>query len=179
MSALRLFFALWPSDEEARATHELAGRALSGVDGRPIPVERLHLTLWFLGNTAPESVGAVQAAARRVAGPDFELTLDETGCWRRKGIAWLAPSEPPPALEAIRRSLGVGLEAAGVALEARGWRPHVTLARKVSASVRAGAGEGVRWRIRDFVLVRSVTHSGGPDYTILDRFSLGVRAPPV
>lgn len=178
MSALRLFFALWPSIPEARATHDLAGQQLAGVDCKRVPVERLHLTLAFLGSIASERLPAVEAAAQAIAGARFALTLDRLGCWRRKGLAWLAPTESPPELEALRRNLDAGLSEAGRGLEKRNWRPHVTLARKVTGPVKAGTVEPVRWRIRDFVLVRSVTHASGPEYTILSRYSLGVRAPP-
>lgn len=171
MNALRLFFALWPQKKEAQAVHTLARRQLAGLDCKPVPIERLHLTLLFLGNVSSERLQEVEAAAT-VNGSAFTLELDHIGYWRRAKVAWLGPSQAPEALEVLAQDLRDALGATGLELETRPFRPHVTLARKLARPVASGSVECLAWQVNEFALVRSVTHAAGPEYTQLARFSL-------
>ena len=61
----RYFFALWP---EAGAASELArvAVALAGlVGGRPVPLERIHLTLAFLGALDDGALGSAAVSRLR------------------------------------------------------------------------------------------------------------------
>jgi 2'-5' RNA ligase len=63
------------------------------------------------------------------------------------------------------------LRAGGFAFEARPFKPHLTLARKVQRALREEAMPPVAWRVTDFALVRS--ESGTGRYTTMERWALG------
>ena len=173
MKQARLFFALWPSKAEARQTASAAQAWLGSGGGRLIPRERMHMTLLFVGGVMVELVDTVASSAAAIAESGFDLQLDEAGYWRRPRIAWLAPSKPPPALIRLAGQLRASTMAAGVALESRPFKPHVTLARKVTQAPGKAPGQPLRWKIKGFGLYQSVTHPSGPRYSLVRPFPLG------
>ncbi len=173
MKPQRLFLALWPGHKAAAATSAAARRWLQDCPCRLVPAQRLHLTLVFLGNVTAEALPGVKAAARSVSAPGFELALDTAGFWRRAGVAWLAPSAPPPALKDLAAQLRKALQGAGFELETRSFRPHVTIARKLNKRPVLAPGAPVNWRCGGFCLVHSVTHASGPQYRQIAQFPLG------
>lgn len=92
--------------------------------------DNYHLTLAFLGETG--RVEEAAAALHQAQAPPFSLRTTSPGCFPRKGgdIWWLGV-EPVPGLLTVQRNLVSALEQAGFSLEARPYRPHITLARKV------------------------------------------------
>lgn len=166
---MRLFFALWPSPEAARALGEWAGEVQRTADGRATRAETIHLTLAFLGEADPKKA---IAAAREVRGKAFELPMDAARYWPKQRIVWAGPGTLPPALDELVRNLHARLAAAGFTLEARPFAAHVTLLRKAKPAVLGPLPE-VRWRADDFVLVRSVPSRLGSRYETVTRFPLG------
>ena len=65
------------------------------------------------------------------------------------------------------------LETIGFARERRPFRPHVTLARKVTSPGEMALRGTVEWRADGFVLVRSVTDPSGAQYAVIRRWPLG------
>lgn len=168
-SPQRLFFALWPDPAVRRALAGLGREAAAGR-GRPVHPEDLHLTLVFLGSVAPERLEQVTAAAGRVRFQPFELRLDHYGWWPRPRVLWCAPAEVPPPLPALFGELQRELAACGFAPEKRAYRPHITLARKVSRGRSGTLEEPIRWPVREFVLVSSRTHGDPPRYRVLKKW---------
>ena len=151
----RIFFALWP-DGPARAALAGIGRRLAAeAGGRAVPAANLHLTLAFLGEVPDDRVVAALAVAAGVRGSAFDLALDRTGTFRRAGVSWAGPSAMPPGLVRLQSALETALRAAGFALDARPFAPHLTLARKVANPRAEAAIEPVEWRVERFALVRS------------------------
>ena len=166
----RFFFACWPAEDAARTLSRMA-RALAGrLEGRAVPDGKAHLTLAFLGEIAPDRVGAAIEAARSVSGPPFTMTLDRLGAFRRAGVAWAGASMPDPALLALQGALEAELRARAFELEARPFKPHVTLVRRVGVALREEAIDPVAWRVTDFALVRSEAGTGR--YTTIGRWIL-------
>jgi 2'-5' RNA ligase len=66
----------------------------------------------------------------------------------------------PAGLRSLHAALGDGLRAQGLPMEAREYRPHVTLARRAEGSVPPVQAPGLRWRITACVLVKSVPGAG-------------------
>ena len=168
-STMRLFLALWPAEglREAlvawqRGWSWSAGAALV----RP---ERLHLTLHCLGAVDAERVPALRDGLA-VACEPFELDLQagRAGVWPG-GIAVLETAAPAPLLD-LHARLGKALQALGLPLEARPWRPHLTFARKAAGSRPPPAGPAAAWQgAGGYVLARStpgqgytIVHSHGP-----------------
>ncbi len=167
---LRLFFALWPdaATREGLADWTRAIHRASG--GRAMRPENVHLTLAFLGSTPSAALPAVTAAAGKVTPRAFTLRIDEPGYWRHNQIACAGVQEPPPALDALVADLRAALVEAKIAFDARAFVAHITLVRKARPGFEMPQLEPIEWPVRDFVLVRSVSGSGGSSYEVAQRW---------
>lgn len=168
----RLFFALWPSDEfrsdvEA-ATHSIA----QASRGRLIPPRNFHVTLLFLGDVSPVDFEAVQRAGAQLAGsPGFELVFDGIETLGRS-VLCLTTSAPPAAAIALAEQLRGSLPPYMQRPDARGFHPHITLARDLPRGQRRQPIQSLRMKVNDFVLVESVRDAGGSHYSVLTRWPL-------
>lgn len=158
--ALRLFIALWPDDglREALAAAQGGWRWPPGA--RPVPAEKLHLTLHFLGAQPADRLPRLRQAIDAEQGFGCDLVLDHAACWRN-GVAVLEPRTPPPVLAALHRALGASLAAMAITPEDRPWKPHVTLARDAGGATVPAALSPLRWRTGAPVLVESLSGRGG------------------
>jgi 2'-5' RNA ligase len=167
---LRLFFALWPDDATRRALAEWCRRIHEVAGGRPTRAEAIHQTLAFLGDCQPARIPEVEAAAGRVQPRSFELVLDRAGLWQHNRIAWAGAAAMPRALDALVAELRAALANARVAFDAKPFALHITLVRKARPGAALPPLEPIRWRVTDFVLVRSVLRAGGSEYAIQRRW---------
>ena len=168
----RLFFALWPSDDSRAALVDASRLAMRACGGRAVPARHYHVTLAFLGdgNRPAERVDWLIAMAP-VAMPELDLILDRFCHWRGPGILWIGPHECPAGLASLAAQIRAQLESLGISYDHRDFRPHLTLARKVSTLPELEAPAPVRWPVRAFVLVASVATPDGPGYEVVHRFS--------
>lgn len=130
------------------------------------------MTLLFLGAVAVDLIDSVDDAAQALSQSRFSLELDRLGCWRRSQVAWLAPSSPPAAAMELAAALRLAAGSVGIGLESRRFRPHVTLARRVSKPIPGRSVTSLRWQINGFGLYQSVTHAAGPEYRCLRQYPL-------
>ena len=173
ISSQRLFFALWPDDATRAAIVERSAAHVHAAGGRPIPPEKLHVTLAFLGGVAESHLADVRAAAGRVRATPFEMTLTHVRHWRRTGLLCLQPPQVPTALATLVRTLWMPLGECGFEQDPRPYRAHVTLAR----DARPPRGlpneiEPIRWTIRELSLVESFTDQRGARYERLQTWPL-------
>lgn len=153
---------------------------------RYAPVD-LHLTLFFLGATAPERVPALEAALAEAAAAHAapELVIGRAGAFPGRGrerVLWLDVGGPgTEQLERLQRDVAARMPALGFAPDARPWRAHLTLAR-----VRDGRGAaavpdaffaldpGIPWKPTELALVESLAGRanapGAQTYRALARF---------
>ena len=171
----RLFFALWPS-EDVRAGLAEVMASLHVRRAKPVPAENLHITLLFLGSVTAQTRICAEKIAAGIAGHPFELSLDQIGFWPQSGILWLGARELPESLVALARDLRHGIAGCGIDLDARPFKPHVTLMRKALVVRRERPLGAVAWRVDDFVLVESKTTRDGSHYQVLTSWRLGVDA---
>jgi 2'-5' RNA ligase len=166
----RLFFAVWP-DAAAAAALAVLARQLAGVcGGRPVPAEKLHITLAFLGEVDADRTADLLGCAAARARP-FRVELDRVGAFRRAGVAWAGPSMPAPELVALQEALAACLGAKGFALEEREFNPHLTLVRRIERKTPVASISPIAWNADAFTLVRSETGIGR--YTVVERWPLG------
>jgi len=168
---MRLFFAVWPDEAAARALEALALALANMTGGKPVPREKIHLTLAFLGEVAGDRVEDASAAGAQVRGAPFRLRLDQVGSFRRAGVAWAGCRNAPARLASLQSDLAASLGAHGFTLEERAFAPHITLARRIRKSVPNALTEAIAWRVRDVTLVRSETGTGR--YAVMQRWPLG------
>lgn len=168
---LRLFLALWP-DAATRDALNRNGKWLHRHwGGRRMRADTLHITLAFLGATPVDKLDAAVACADAVEGEPYELLLDQAGYWRHNRIGWLGASETPPQHAELVEALNAQLRAADFPVDERPHVPHVTLLRK-SDGGEVPECRPVRWPMREFVLVKSVTEPDGARYEVMRRWVL-------
>lgn len=175
--------------EQVRA--RLAAQGLADVF-RWTPVEQMHLTLRFLGETT--SAQQAQLAARLAAvvagyGP-FGLTVSGVGCfprWQAPRVLWLGIQGASQALGALQAEVEQAAQEVGFVPEERPFSPHLTIARlqrqadrpaqrragEILAALAArGEPPGIPWPVQEIVHMRSDLRPGGPIYTVLETFRL-------
>jgi 2'-5' RNA ligase len=163
----RLFFALWP-DEGLRAAIVERRERLGALSRRRVPDHNLHLTLLFLGDQPADRLGDIEAAADGLSASPGELVLDRFGWFAGARVVWLG-GEPPRFLNVLSSRLYSRISALGLSVDARPFRPHVTLFRKVSPRPELPEVAPLRWPVRDFALIESISNC---PYQVLRTYSL-------
>lgn len=171
MIPLRLFLAFWPN-ASIRRQIEQTREMFHNVKARWIHPENLHVTLVFLGDTAPDRLPSIVASLSGVQIGGFDLTLDFALIHYRSRMLWLTPTEKPPALIALARLLMERLQGLGFKPDSRRYSPHVTLARKIQGKPACRAIAPIQWSIDCFSLIDSKPGENGSIYTIVENWSL-------
>ena len=172
----RLFFALVPDPEVRAACARVAKdiKMKAQPAGYLVNPERYHMTLLFLGDavSAPQEEAALAAAATVRIAP-FALTLDHAGSFARNRQVpwWLGPREAPMA-DALSAALREAMHRAGVTPDRMRFVPHLTIVRDAHHALAQTAIKPIEWRVREFVLVRSVLDSTPPEYRVIGRWPL-------
>ena len=157
---MRLFFALWPG-EEVRARLARSSRELrASCGGRPVPAQRLHMTLAFLGSLEAERIAEAERAASEVVARAMSLVLDQPGYWKHNRIVWAGASAPPPALEGLVLELRGALARSRIAFDPKPFAAHVTLLRDARKPRAMPVLEPIRWEVEGFALLRSQLEGG-------------------
>lgn len=126
---------------------------------RTVPVENLHLTLNFLGDTNEELLPAVSRIVLSVAEsePRFSITFRGLGTFpniRRPSVVWAGVSSADPCVR-LAKALSHFLKPLGFEPEQRPYRPHLPLAR-------------VKRPLSDDRLKNLVTQMEGVEFATLD-----------
>ena len=180
---MRAFVAIdLPPDWATALTHL---QARLGV-GRPVDPDAFHVTLAFLGeDVADEQLEAFHdgAAALRLQPFDLEIRgLTAEGAASPAVVtADVVPSEP---LNVLQGRVATAARRAGITLERRRFRPHVTILRfrrrlepGALDRLRRGLEAEARFRldpftVRGFTLYRSTLTHDGPVHEDLARYPL-------
>ena len=170
MSYKRLFFGL-DATEQSHALGQLQQRV--ALTAKPVVAENLHLTLLFLGQVAEEKLDALSHVGQRVASAhgNLQITLDNLGLFHHAQVAWIGPSQPPEALLALEQALRTGVTRLGLPLEARPYRPHVTLYRK-ARSLPPQQAPRITLQARELHLYESLSTPEGVRYIKLASWPL-------
>jgi 2'-5' RNA ligase len=177
------------------------GESQAGVTARAVRVgvgrgvkwaspSGVHLTLKFIGGTPPELVpeierrlGAALAGRRR-----FALATAGLGVFpnlRAPRVIWVGLAGELPELTVVQRQVEEAIAPLGYPAEARGFSPHLTLARVqewVGPADRQLLGEVVRgyslpaprrFEVAEVSLIRSELGRAGARYTRLLAVPLG------
>ncbi|MEM9168275.1 MAG: RNA 2',3'-cyclic phosphodiesterase [Pseudomonadota bacterium] len=174
----RLFVALDLPEVVADALSVLQ----SGVDGaRWRTPEQFHLTLAFIGDVDRHGHDDVGAALDGLSAPGFSLTLSGAGYFgdHRPRALW-AGLDAEPALKHLHDKIVAALRRFDVAVDARKFTPHVTLAYLAGVSQDAAerycAGHGLfrcgPFPVRAFNLYESYLGGEASHYEILESYPL-------
>jgi RNA 2',3'-cyclic 3'-phosphodiesterase len=180
---LRLFLAADVPGDHLTRLHEAATELRRAFpQARWIPEGNQHVTLKFLGATAPEQVPKVAGVCGSVAASHQQarVHLGALGAFpsmRRARVLWIAIEDSDSLLTRLATSLDRGLATLGFAAEERAYTPHLTLARLKSPAPVDGArfpgvAELAPIHIDHMTLYRSRVSSKGAVYEPLDHFAL-------
>ena len=132
----RLFIAVDLAPEVAARAGRIAARLRdAGIEAAWVHSTQLHLTLHFLGDAVDDAnlhriCVAMDEAAATV--PAFRIAFGGVGVFpdlRRPRVVWLGVRTGAAELGRLHDALAARLEPLGFPPEARGFRPHLTLAR--------------------------------------------------
>jgi 2'-5' RNA ligase len=180
---MRLFVGIPLAATVIRELTAASTRLRSDGDGlRWSKPESWHITLQFLGNTAPERYECVVARLGELRLPPVPIWLEGLGCFDRAGVLFAAV-RPTAELLLLQRRVTRATEACGFPVDARPYQPHITLARSKGKG-RAQGLSALKTRARaapdftqfvagEFLLYESVLSPSGSDYAIRARFPLG------
>lgn len=146
--------------------------------GRPVAPSNLHATLVFLGSVGEADMPAVMAAAEGLAAVPFEILFDRVEHWPRPQVLVTVASSPPQVAAALAGDLGARLARNGLKIEPRPWRPHVTLARKVTRPAAGLALGPVRWAVNELSLIESRSDPAGVRYVVVRSWPLAAPGSP-
>jgi len=161
----RLFFAIKPDAPAAARIERLARdlRSELGLRGSPFERERLHVTLYFIGDFPGIPDGAVERLSQ-IAGSaadtaPFRIRFDRVGSFPRKDRRRplvLQGDDGVLAVTALHDRLHGALAEAGLVPPAPGrYTPHLTLLYD-DRSVADLTIDPIVWTVREFMLMHSL-----------------------
>ena len=159
---MRLFVQVRPSDDAIR--HLRAH--LTGV--RTSNPDQWHVTLAFLGEVESAEPLYDGLAAAASLHPPFRLSLRGGGSFGPRAT-WAAVGGDVDALRALAGDVEAVCRDAGVHLEDRAYRPHLTVGRVDRRLLSSYDGPG--WDVREIQLVHSVLGNRAV-HTVLRAFPL-------
>ena len=184
---MRLFVALWPPAEVVEhmrtAVADVADRVGVPSGLRWVTAQQLHLTMAFLGEVDPPRRTQIEERLARVCGRHPPLSLSLAGGGRfGERILFVKVAGDREQLGRLAMSVAAAGRRAGLTLEDRRWRAHITLARarQGGGSLRALAHalDGYHsspWTADELHLVQSRLGAGEnrrSSYQTLARWSL-------
>jgi 2'-5' RNA ligase len=163
---MRLFVSVRPPPT---AIAHLAA-ALPG--SRTSRTDQWHITLAFLSDV-PASTGLYQGLCDATAKHrPFELQLAGGGVFGGARVVWAGVGGEVEQLNRLASDVQAACRAAGVALDHRSYRPHVTVGKVGRLDPEALQGYvGPAWPVREVELVHSVLRKTA-GHTVLERFAL-------
>jgi len=178
---IRSFIAFDMDEEQLRANLSRAQMMLleTGADLKIVEPENIHITLKFLGDISIDAVDMIHEEMKQVAFTPFDVKIKGLGAFpnlRRIMVVWAGIEEGLMQLKNVSGQLESNLRRWGFKSEARGFSPHLTIAR-----VRSGRNindlariiqqfenhEFGTMRARCLRLKRSVLTPKGPVYSVL------------
>ena len=167
---LRLFVAIYPPRALARTLLD----ALADLDlpqHRLTPLEQIHLTLLFIGDTPPRQVeGTIESARRATGGLEpFELTPLRLMALPKRGPSRLiaAETDAPTTLIELQRRLATRLAHNPRKDPGGRFRPHLTLCRFKKPSRIGAVDQGLSvtaFAVSRLLLMRSSLTPRGAEY---------------
>jgi RNA 2',3'-cyclic 3'-phosphodiesterase len=179
---MRLFVGLAIAEEVKQTLERVTLRLRAKNDGlRWSTADQWHVTLAFLGEVGEEARGRLVRELAEVRLPAVDLRMNGLGVFERVGILH-AEVEVTPELLRLYDAVVAAVKRAGLVVEDRPYRPHVTLARSKNRDGKKTIERLRRsptqprvsdvWRAREFLLYESKLSPKGSTYVVLERFAL-------
>lgn len=186
--AIRSFLAFeLPAPMKAVLGRALETMKESSLHVRWTALDKIHLTVVFMGRVQERDIAFISEAAGRVCSrhSPFNTAINGTGVFgppRNPRILWAGLTGETKRMAEFQQELFQALAPAGVTNDGRPFKPHLTLGRFRGASPdRAGLEMLLRTfsdmqsdecRLDELVLFKSDLTPGGPFYTVLARMPM-------
>ena len=158
---MRLFVAIQLSDDIKKS---IAGTLHSlkqkGVKGNYIPLQSMHLTLAFIGET--DDPGAVKDALRSISYKPFKLSLSDMGNF--EDLLWVG-IKGNQGLSAAAKSVRDALDAAGISYDKKKFTPHITIVRKSAGNWKQVPAPKGEMMVKKISLMKTTFKDGKPVYS--------------
>lgn len=164
MSTKRLFFGLWPDDRQRDQLRNAISPVAKLVEGSMVYRGEWHVTLAFIGELNESRIPELQQAASAVPFEPFRLRFDRAEFWPRSKVAVLMAQTIPTELDALVRGLNSILTDAGILVEPRAFRPHITIVRRARPFETQRLAQPVTVEWNGFELIESVSERGSRTY---------------
>jgi len=163
-SERRVFFALWPSGRQREALRDTISPAVSSVEGDALFRGDWHVTLLFIGALHQARLPALWRAAAEIEVQPLRVRFDRLDFWARPKIACLTAAAVAPELQHLVDDLEAAVRPLGIEPEARVYRPHITVARRVRAFTPEPLARPVTLEWSGFELMESLGSGHGAHY---------------
>lgn len=150
-----------------------------------ISPRNMHITLKFLGDTAPDRLSAVREGVGEAAAPmsSFSMGLSHIGAFPnldRPRVFWIDVQEGRDGLVALQQRVEEALLSRRFVREERPFSPHLTIGRVrspqglglLTEQVRRTAFQAPCFSVTRIVIIKSELRPNGPVYTVLDHVAL-------
>lgn len=136
--------------------------------------ENFHITLCFVGETPESRLPLLRKVGGEIFFRPFRFRCGGFGAFPSPGgasVLWVGLSEGVSAVSELAGALSAGLSAAGIPVDGKRIKPHITLGRTRGKTDCSALSErfdsGISLLRNEFVLMESVP---GGTYRIADRF---------
>ncbi len=173
---MRLFIGIQPPEEIRRKLRSYAEKKFSGLRGKLVELENLHITLKFIGEVSDEKARKIAEAIEHLSFGRF--TVELSGIFgfpttHRARVIWVGVGKGADSLRALFSMIENLLEPLGVPREVREYTPHLTLMRlKVPADVSGLHPAFGSFEAKEVILFQSILRPTGPIYKPLVRREL-------
>ena len=158
---MRLFIAVKLSDEiKKNIMSSLHDMKKAGVRGSYVPLQNLHLTLAFIGET--KDAAAVRDAMSHVSFREFRLTLSDMGTFG--DLLWVG-MKGNQGLSGVARSVRECLDEAGIGYDRKKFSPHITVIRRMAGNWKKIPAPKGEMTVGSISLMKSEQKDGRRVYT--------------
>lgn len=166
---MRLFIAINLSEEMKESLMDIQDAMRDcGIYGKETVSENMHLTLAFIGDY--DDPDYVKRIINSIDIRPFDISLSGVGAFR--DLWWVGIENSPP-LQAVVRKLRRALSDAGIPLDRKRFKPHITVIRRAEgdftnvSSTELEAYTNVSMTVDHISLMRSDRGKQGMVYTEL------------
>lgn len=177
METKRLFIAInFPPDIKASMVTCIENLKIKAVRGNFTREENLHLTLAFIGES--DRFADAAKIMEEIAAQPILLSFGKVGKFahNRGDLYWLG-TQHSSVLFALQSALTKKLIAAGFEIEARPFRPHITLGREVVAQNINIEVPEMSFMVNHIELMQSCRENGKLCYLTLYQKELTLNKP--
>ena len=158
---MRLFVAIQLSDEMKKSiTASLHDMKQKGIKGNYVPLQNLHLTLAFIGET--DEPGKVKDALKNIQIKPFKLSLSEMGTF--DDLLWVG-IKGNQGLSAAAKAVRDALDSVGINYDRKSFEPHITIIRKLSGNWKQIPAPKGDMMVKKISLMKTTFKDGKPVYS--------------